>query len=117
MIKYRGRLSFLQYLPAKPTKYGVNFFSLCDSVSGYCCRLVGSEDRFTIGEGFVFNVVTHLLNHYLLRDYVLFTDNFYTSIKLAKHLRRYNTHLVGTVRTNSIGFPNQWLAPGDNIKL
>ena len=26
MIAYKGRLSFKQYLPAKPTKYGSSFF-------------------------------------------------------------------------------------------
>ena len=123
MIKYKGRQSFRQYMPAKSTKYGVKLFSCCDAVTGYCLRLVvycGRESRFVDGEGFVFNIVNHLLSRYLLSNYICYTDNFYTSIKLALHLSRYKTHLVGTVRVNSKGLPKmqfQPLAKGANIKL
>ena len=30
MIAYRGRLSFRQYIPAKPTKYGIKVWEACD---------------------------------------------------------------------------------------
>ena len=36
MIAFRGHLSFRQYLPAKPTKYGVKVWEICDSRNGYC---------------------------------------------------------------------------------
>ena len=35
MISYKGRLSFLQYMPKKPTKWGVKAWVLADSASGY----------------------------------------------------------------------------------
>ena len=35
MIGFKGRLSFIQYLPKKPTKWGMKAFMLADSVSGY----------------------------------------------------------------------------------
>ena len=57
-IKYKGRLSFLQYMPAKPTKYGVKLFSCCDAITGYYLRLVvycGRESRFV-------DDVNHLLS-------------------------------------------------------
>ena len=31
MIKFKGRCPFLQYLPAKPTKWGIKALSICDS--------------------------------------------------------------------------------------
>lgn len=34
MVGFRGRVSFLQYLPKKPTKYGLKLFVLADSSSG-----------------------------------------------------------------------------------
>ena len=123
MIKYKGRLSFLQYMPAKPTKYGIKFYSCCDSVTGYCLRLViyvGRENRFNGGEGFVYNIVNYLLQRYYLKNYICFTDNFYTSLKLALHLISQRTHLCGTIRKNSRGFPKLERRPllrGDNIKL
>ena len=36
MIAFRGCLSFRQYLPAKPTKYGIKVWEVCDSRNGYC---------------------------------------------------------------------------------
>ena len=36
MIAYRGRLSFKQYIPAKPTKYGINVWEACDVRNGFC---------------------------------------------------------------------------------
>ena len=35
MIGYKGRLSFIQYLPNKPTKWGMKAFVLADSISAY----------------------------------------------------------------------------------
>ena len=35
MIAFRGRLSFRQYLPAKPTKYGLKVWCRCDPSDGY----------------------------------------------------------------------------------
>ena len=123
MIKYKGRLSFKQYMPAKPTKYGVKFFSVCDSVTGFCLRIViyiGRENRFAGGEGFVYNIVDYLLLNYYQKNHICYTDNFYTSIKLANHLITNRTHLCGTIRKNSRNFPKlhqQPLQRGDNIKL
>ena len=34
-IGFKGRLSFLQYLPKKPTKWGMKAFVLADSQNGY----------------------------------------------------------------------------------
>ena len=35
MVGFKGRLSFIQYLPKKPTKWGMKSFVLADSVTGY----------------------------------------------------------------------------------
>lgn len=35
MIGFRGRLSFSQYMPAKPTKYGIKVWMAADSSNGY----------------------------------------------------------------------------------
>ena len=35
MIAFKGRLSFRQYLPAKPTKYGIKGWMAADSSNGY----------------------------------------------------------------------------------
>ncbi|VDK68263.1 unnamed protein product [Cylicostephanus goldi] len=38
---------------------------------------------------------------------ILYTDNFYTSIPLAKTLLSHQTHLVGTLRKNRRGLPRE----------
>ena len=35
MISFKGRLSFLQYMPKNPTKWGMKAFVLADSSTGY----------------------------------------------------------------------------------
>ena len=35
MIGFKGRLSFIQYMPKNPTKWGMKAFVLADSKSGY----------------------------------------------------------------------------------
>ena len=40
MVKFKGRLAFRQYLPAKPTRWGINQFVLAEAKSGYCLRSV-----------------------------------------------------------------------------
>ena len=35
MIAFKGRLAFRQYMPAKPTKYGIKVWMAADSSNGY----------------------------------------------------------------------------------
>ena len=35
MVGFKGRLSFIQYLPKKPTKWGMKSYVLADSSTGY----------------------------------------------------------------------------------
>ncbi|XP_053402637.1 piggyBac transposable element-derived protein 4-like [Mercenaria mercenaria] len=40
MIKFKGRIFFRQYMPAKPTKWGIKTFALCGSNTGYGLRFL-----------------------------------------------------------------------------
>jgi hypothetical protein len=103
MIKYCGRaVAFVQYMPAKPIKHGIKVFCICCAVSGimlayevYC----GNKDKKT--DGTSVQVCDRLVNEAELtksRGRTLYTDNYYTSIKLAKHLfEKYRWTLVGTI--------------------
>ena len=35
MIGFKGRLNFIQYMPEKPTKWGMKAYVLADSRTGY----------------------------------------------------------------------------------
>ena len=50
----------------------------------------------SLSERVVINLCTDILN----TNRTLYTDNFYTSVSLAKRLLLQNTHLVGTLRSN-----------------
>ena len=36
MVGFKGRLFFKQYMPAKPTKWGIKVSTICDARTGYC---------------------------------------------------------------------------------
>ena len=38
LIKYKGHLSFRQYLPSKSTKQGIKIHSHCEASTGYMCN-------------------------------------------------------------------------------
>lgn len=108
MIPFRGRLHFRQYIPSKRHRYGVKLFKLCDP-NGYTYRLsVYTGQNFTNldkNRGLAEKVVLQLLNDYLNIGRTVITDNFYTSIYLAKSLLAAKTHLLGTLRKNRRGLP------------
>lgn len=35
LVKWKGRLSFRQYIPSKRSRFGIKLYVLCDAVSGY----------------------------------------------------------------------------------
>ncbi|MEG7522740.1 MAG: transposase, partial [Chromatiales bacterium] len=39
MIKFKGRLGFRQYMPAKPIKWGIKVWALCESNTGYAYHI------------------------------------------------------------------------------
>ena len=45
-----------------------------------------------------------LMEPYLGKGHVLYTDKFYTSPLLAKHFLSKNTHLYGTIKKNHKNF-------------
>ena len=38
MIGTKARIGFLQYMPNKPTRFGIKLWALCDSISSYCLQ-------------------------------------------------------------------------------
>jgi len=47
MIKFKGRIFFRQYLPAKPTKWGIKQFALCESDTGYALKFLTYTGKST----------------------------------------------------------------------
>ena len=99
MIKFKGRLSFHQYLPAKPIKWGIKMWALCESDTGYAYNLQvytgkveGRQEK-----GLAHRVCTDLLAPVLGTNMHVYMDNLYTSVGLLSDLA------CGTVRSNRKG--------------
>ena len=112
LVGTRCRIGFLQYMPAKPTKWGIKLWVLAEASSGFVGNFqvyTGAADGAV--HGLSHRVVYDLLQpRWLNHGYSVFTDNFYTSPQLCRDLLSDNTYLTGTVRPNRRFFP-------DDIKL
>lgn len=115
MCAYRGRLYFKQYMPQKPSRYGIKLYILSESKTGY----VWNFDIFCGQANAITEVVMNLLDSLAGKGHTLFTDRYYTSPTLAAKLENVQTALVGTVQKNRIGMPralrNPILQKGEQI--
>lgn len=109
MIPFRGRLGFRQYIPGKSHKYGIKLFKLCDP-SGYCYNMIlysGKNTAEISNYGLSTQIVLDLSEKYLDDGRLLYADNFYSSVTLAKLLLQRKTHYSGTLRINRKHNPKQ----------
>ncbi|XP_022604863.1 piggyBac transposable element-derived protein 4-like [Seriola dumerili] len=107
MVGTKARLSIKQYMKAKPTKWGLKFFVLAD-INGYTIdfMLYTGKSKWASGKGLSFDVVAGLVNKdYLGSGYAIYTDNFYTSPLLFRHLRQQGFGACGTYRQGRVGVP------------
>ncbi|KAK6177150.1 hypothetical protein SNE40_015310 [Patella caerulea] len=124
MIKYNGRIKWKQYMPKKPTKWGMKLWCLCDASTGYCLKFdvyTGRSDEDAPDKGLAYQVVMGLMEKFILSNHQLFCDNFFTSLDLVRDLKDADTYYCGTVRKNRKGLPKSIdeprLAPGESVKM
>ena len=124
MIQFDGRLSWKQYMPKKPVKWGLKLWCLCDSDTGYCVAFnvyIGSNrDNQQANLDLGYRVVMGLMPNYLNKHHHVFADNFFTSVHLAEALLQAGTYLCGTTRGTRRDFPNTLanakLRAGESVK-
>ena len=111
MVKFKGRSSFKQYLPAKPIKRGYKSWCLCDSITGclFNCRIyVGKEDvvdnETLLGE----RVVLSLIDGHDFEEKHLYFDSLFTSLSLLEKLRLRRISATGTIRVDRVGISSQF---------
>lgn len=93
-LPYKGRLSMKIYNPAKPDKYGLKFYILCEAESGYVLDFsLYSGISQTLRE-----IVFSLTHRYFGMGYHLYMDNYYNSVKLTQELYENGMHSSGTLR-------------------
>ena len=109
LIRYDGRLSWKQYMPKKPVKWGFKLWCLCDSSTGYCVAFsvyTGASNDDNNGMDLGYRVIMRLMRGYLSANRCVFADNYFTSVHLAKDLLDADTYLCGTTRASRRDFPN-----------
>jgi len=86
MVGTRCRLGFIQYMPKKPTKFGIKIWTLAEAQSGYCLSFqiyTGKTDNAQ-EKGLSYRVVSDLVSKYLNKNHHVYQDNYFTSIPLLK---------------------------------
>lgn len=93
---YRGRTRFTQYMPNKPAKYGIKVWWACDALTGY--PLIGEIYTGQPSTGREVNqgerVVKTLSSKFRDTGRNITTDNFFTTLPLAKFLLTWNISLI-----------------------
>ncbi|XP_035737762.1 piggyBac transposable element-derived protein 4-like [Vespa mandarinia] len=96
-------MSYKQYNPSKKARFGVKFYKLCESKSGYCIQFkiyTGQDlDRNTnvsASENVTMFMFTVLAGY----GHTLFLDNWYSSASLFQKLQSIKINAIGTVRCN-----------------
>jgi len=111
MIAYKGRLSFKQYLPAKPTKFGIKVWERADPHNGYVHQFQIYTGRETVQgtrvaeEGLGSRVVRDMTEKIWNRNHHIYMDNYFSSPALFCDLLNKGTYCCGTVRMNRKGMP------------
>ena len=109
MIAFKGRTGMMQYMPAKPHKWGLKAWCLADSKTGYMYNwelYTGKTDR-PAGTSLVHDVVVKITRPIVNLGHVIFMDNFFSSPALYSTLADEQTGACGTLRINRRGVPQR----------
>lgn len=106
MVGFRGKLNIRTYNPQKSSKYGMKIYKLCtDTGYTWSYKVYSGEDRAIEGLDKPGSVVVTLAREVLNEGRLLVTDNYYTSVHLARYLKEHGTDFCGTVRKNRRHLP------------
>ena len=102
MIAFRGQLSFRQYIPAKPTKYGIKVWVRADSHNGYVHKFevyVGKPHGAAREVGLGKKVVLKLSEKLRGKNNHLYFSNYFNSVELQEKLLGIGLFGCGTVKS------------------
>lgn len=106
---FSGRCSWIQYIPSKPAKYGIKFFAMCDANTYFTNNIEVYVGKQPNGPYEASNSPRDIVDRLTAPIYgswrTLTTDNWYTSIPLAKSMFEKKITLLGTLRKNKREIP------------
>ena len=114
MVGFQGRFGPKQYMPGKPTKYGIKAFTLASSEHGYMLNILFYTGADTLAESDPSyatlpqpaRIILHLMQPYLNRGHHVYTDRYYSSVPLAQALLDKGTSFTGTMVKNRVDLPD-----------
>ncbi|XP_043593045.1 piggyBac transposable element-derived protein 4-like isoform X2 [Bombus pyrosoma] len=108
LMKYKGHLSYKQFNPSEGVRFGIKFYKLCESKSGYCydLKIYTGSDKINSGDSASESVVKELSQSILHKGHTLYLNN--CSTKLFKTLINSKTNVVGTVHSNRNNMPKDF---------
>ena len=107
LMKFRGRLAYVQCNRSKRARFGIKIYKICDSNNGYCnsFRIYTGNDIIDASWPASTNVVMHMCESLFNKGHTLYIDNWYNSPDLCEKLAVRGTNIVGTVRPNRKDMP------------
>ena len=106
LVGTKRKTSMLQYIPRIRSRFGVTFWMLVESVTGYVLQMTVYQgkrfDPTPVGTLQGTNVVMNLMkdSRLLGKGFHVFADSFFSSINLANKLLWERIYLTGTLRKN-----------------
>ena len=90
MIGTRCRVSFLQFMPKKPCRFGLKVWVLAEATTEYVLgfQIYTGAVSSAEAKGIGYCVVMDLMDPYQGKGHRLFVDNFYTSVELVSDLKK-----------------------------
>ncbi|XP_068224010.1 piggyBac transposable element-derived protein 4-like [Palaemon carinicauda] len=104
------RCPFLQYMGNKPDKFGIKFWIAADTESKYMLNAfpyLGKDEFRPANQPLSTQVVLRLMKPFTRKARNGTTDNFFTSLQLAEHLKAKDTSIVGTMNKARREIPSQ----------
>ena len=91
MIALKARLSYVQYLPAKPVKRAIMVWMCCDADTAYLHQFqvyLGQQQNSEFGLGY--DVVMKPCKDISGKNHHVYCDNLFTSVQLLKDLLQWD---------------------------
>ena len=116
LVTFRGRCKFRMYIPSKPGCYGINIWALCDAKSAYFynAEIYSGKKLHSPEKNQGENVVKSLSIPIYNSGRNITTDNFFTTMSLARFLLDQRLTIVGTVRKNKTFLPVEFQSSKGN---
>ncbi|XP_054718548.1 piggyBac transposable element-derived protein 4-like [Uloborus diversus] len=99
----KARCKFTQYMPNKPDKFGIKFWIAADADTKYIVNgfpYLGKDKNRPTNQNLCEYVVLNLIKPFENKGRNVTTDNYFTTLNLAKILKEKKTSLIGTVKRN-----------------